>query len=404
VRILVHDFSGHPFQIQLSRALAARGDDVLHAYCGDILTPKGPLARRPDDPVGFRVRDLGRGREFPKYQLGRRVINESRYARRFAASVREFRPDVVLLSNDPPVARLLAVQACRRVGVPVVLWLQDLYALALSLLFRQRLGPLASAPTIVANSLERRALRGCAAIVVIGKEFVAPVSRMVPAPTPVHCIENWAPLSDLPVRPKVNPLSCRLGLDRRFVFLYSGTLGLKHDTELLLELGAHVGAWPDTDLVVCSEGPGAQHVAAEARDRGLTTTRVIEYQPYERLPELLGAADVLVAMLGRNAALHSVPSKVMTYHAAARPILAAIAHTNSAAEFITAADSGWVVEPTDSVGWSEGAQRLHDDAALRSRLGAHARAAAEAHFDIDEIATRFRAVLATAARPEVVAR
>ena len=101
MRILVHDFSGHPFQIQLSRALAARGDDVLHAYCGDILTPKGPLARRPEDPVGFRVRDLGRGREFPKYQLGRRVIDESRYARRFAACVREFRPDVVLLSNDP---------------------------------------------------------------------------------------------------------------------------------------------------------------------------------------------------------------------------------------------------------------------------------------------------------------
>ena len=63
-----------------------------------------------------------------------------------------------------------------------------------------------------------------------------------------------------------------------------------------------------------------------------------------------------------------------------------------------------MVEPNDSVGWAEGARRLHDDAALRSRLGAHARAAAEAHFDIDEIATRFRAVLATAARPEVVAR
>ena len=102
--------------------------------------------------------------------------------------------------------------------------------------------------------------------------------------------------------------------------------------------------------------------------------------------------------------MHSVPSKVLTYHAAGRPILAAIAHANSAAEFITAADSGWVVEPTDSVGWAEGARRLYDDAALRARLGAHARAAAEAHFDIDEIAARFRAVLASAARPAVVAR
>ena len=220
----------------------------------------------------------------------------------------------------------------------------------------------------------------------------------------MHCIENWAPLTDLPAQPKVNPLSCRLGLDRRFVFLYSGTLGLKHDPERLLQLGARIRSWPDAELVVCSEGPGARHVEAEARDRGLRTTRVIDYQPYERLPELLGAADVLTAVLGRNAALHSVPSKVLTYHTAGRPILAAIAAANSAARFIADANSGLVVEPDDAVGWLNAAQRLHDDDALRARLGANARAAADARFDVDPIAEQFRSVLAAAARREAAHR
>ena len=145
MRILVHDFSGHPFQIQLSRALAARGDDVLHAYCGDIQTPKGPLTHaaattRSDSPCATSVE----ARSSPSTDWGDASSTNRGYAQRLATELRAFRPDVVLLSNDPPVARLLTVHACRRAGVPVVLWLQDLYALGLSLLFRQRFGRFAS--------------------------------------------------------------------------------------------------------------------------------------------------------------------------------------------------------------------------------------------------------------------
>jgi hypothetical protein len=34
MRVNLHDFTGHPFQVQLARALAARGHDVLHLYAG----------------------------------------------------------------------------------------------------------------------------------------------------------------------------------------------------------------------------------------------------------------------------------------------------------------------------------------------------------------------------------
>jgi hypothetical protein len=32
MRVVVHDYAGHPFQVELSRALAARGQDVFHLY------------------------------------------------------------------------------------------------------------------------------------------------------------------------------------------------------------------------------------------------------------------------------------------------------------------------------------------------------------------------------------
>jgi len=46
MRILINDHAGHPFQVQLSRSLAAREHRVLHTvYWGfpqDRLQPAGP--------------------------------------------------------------------------------------------------------------------------------------------------------------------------------------------------------------------------------------------------------------------------------------------------------------------------------------------------------------------------
>src|SRR5450631_3453912 len=42
-RILLNDYCGHPFQVELSRELARRGHEVLHVYSADDQTPKGDL-------------------------------------------------------------------------------------------------------------------------------------------------------------------------------------------------------------------------------------------------------------------------------------------------------------------------------------------------------------------------
>ena len=46
MRILVHDYSGHPFQVELSRELARRGHEVTHSYCEAYVSGKGHLERR----------------------------------------------------------------------------------------------------------------------------------------------------------------------------------------------------------------------------------------------------------------------------------------------------------------------------------------------------------------------
>lgn len=94
--------------------------------------------------------------------------------------------------------------------------------------------------------------------------------------------------------------------------------------------------------------------------------------------------------------MFSVPSKVLTYHCASRPILAAMPCGNLAARIIRAQESGLVVPPGSAGGFLEAADRLRNDAVQRSLLARNARAYAESTFDIAAIADRFEKVFAEA--------
>jgi len=55
MRIHLHDFAGHPFQVQLSRRLAQRGHDVLHSHGAQVVTGRGRLDVADDDPPTLRI-------------------------------------------------------------------------------------------------------------------------------------------------------------------------------------------------------------------------------------------------------------------------------------------------------------------------------------------------------------
>ena len=51
MKILIHDYAGHPFQVQFSRSLAKRGYDVLHVFSGSFQSPNEALAKRMSIPA-----------------------------------------------------------------------------------------------------------------------------------------------------------------------------------------------------------------------------------------------------------------------------------------------------------------------------------------------------------------
>lgn len=395
MRLVLHDYSGHPFPIELSRELAGRGHRVQHVHCTSYRTGKGALVRREHDPEGLELVPIDLGAPFDKYRYHRRIAQELRYGRLFCEQVDPDEVDVLVCGNVPLLALGVIARWARRHDLPLVFWQQDVYSLAMGQGARSALPVVGHAAARGFVALERHVARTSAQVVVISPDFLPILDAWgVPAER-AHVIENWAPLGDLSPRPRDNTWAQDHGLGERPRLVYSGTIGLKHDPAPLLALAR---ALPEADLVVVSEGPGADWVAEQAAAEGLDHVQVTGFQPIEDFPEVLGSADVLVALLEPDAGVFSVPSKVLSYHCAGRPILAAVPADNLAARTIDGAGSGVVVRPGDAAGLVAAAEKLLSDAAWRADLGRAARAHAESAFAIERIADRFEDVLAGATR------
>ena len=397
LRISITDYSGHPFQVQLSRELARRGHAVLHLHFADFLTPKGRLAVTPDDPPTLAIEAVSIERPFAKNSLFRRYFQEIEIGRRIANRVVSFQPDVVVGCNLPLDSLHQLVKSCQTGGRPFIFWQQDIYSKAIERILTKKFGVVGRLLGIHYKRLERQLLHASAAIVVIADDFVSALVDDFGVPTDkAHVIENWAPLEELSPQPKNNPWACSQGLENSRVVLYTGTLGLKHDASKLLAVAEALRPLSNALLVVTSEGLSANWLAGESERRGLTNVRVLPFQPFDAYPDVLATADVLIALLEIDAGAFSVPSKVLSYLCAERAIVLSAPKQNLASRIVAKSGAGLLAEPDDNQGLTDAILKMLGNTSARSEAARNGRRYAEQNFAIGAIASRFESILAGA--------
>ena len=390
MRILLHDYSGHAFLVQLARRLARDGHQVLHVHFPGFQTPKGALARLPDDPPGFETRGLALPGQFAKYSYFRRLGQELAYGRKLAATIHDWKPEIVFSANATLDPQHAAWRAAKRLGVPFVFWVQDINSVAIARILARKLPLLGRAIGWRYTALEAKLLRGSARAIVITEDFVPILERWGLPRARIDVLENWAPREDLPAQPRDNPWARAHGLAGGLVFLYAGTIGLKHDPGLLMALAERFRDRPDIRIAVVSEGIGADWLRARAAH--LPNLVLLPFQPFEALPQVVASGDVLMAVLEPDAGIYSVPSKVLTYLCAGRPLLAAMPAENLASRILLREEAGLVVPPGDRAAFVGAAGRLAGDPALRARLARNGLAYADRSFDIAAVAKRVVAI------------
>ena len=397
MRLLIHDFAGHPFQVQLSRHLARRGHEVLHLYCGSLqTTPRGSLTRQPNDPQTFSLSAVQLDRPIEKYSFFVRWRQENVYGSWLVDAVDHFAPDVVLSGNTPLDAQRRLQRHCEQHDIGFVFWVQDLIGVASARILKEKIPVVGRLVGEYYARMERSLLKHSDEVVVITDDFVPLVTSSGVIADHVHVIENWAPLDEMPLRPRENAWSREHGLDDKRCLIYSGTLGMKHNPELLLQLALHFRDRDDVRVVVVSQGLGADWLAEQRRRHDLENLVLLGFQPFETMPDVLASAAVLLAVLEPEAGVFSVPSKVLSYLCAGRPVLLAVPEENLAARIVSQHGAGISVPPTDGAAFVESASELLADESLRRQLGRNARRYAERTFEIERITDDFEEALGAA--------
>ena len=138
--------------------------------------------------------------------------------------------------------------------------------------------------------------------------------------------------------------------------LYAGLLGHAQELDVLVDVAALA---PDLRIVLAGDGPCRDDLEALVRQRGLDNVVFTGYVTPHELAGLYHESDVLFAQV-RPSELHAVtavPSKLLEYMAAGRPIVyagegAAVALVETTGAGITTApgDAGAIVAAIRAVG------------------------------------------------------
>jgi colanic acid biosynthesis glycosyl transferase WcaI len=373
-RIVLNDFAGHAFMVDLAEALKSAGHETTYAFCDTNLSPHGSF-----ESASVSVVPISTKRPFEKYKVARRVVAELEYGWGSARLIRRRQADVVILNNLPLLSLAAPLLVGRMRGAHRVIWLQDVQSgLVAGVTGKQGIA------SRVAHRVEGFLLRRADTVIAISDGLARSAQEFGVTADRIHVIENWAPVDEVPTKPRDNDWSRAHGLGERQRFLYSGTLARKHSPEVLLALAEAV---PTADVVVVSEGVGADWLAVEASERNIENLRVLPFQPFSVLPDVLASGDVLIALLTDDAGGHSVPSKVLSYLCAGRAVLASMPADNAAARMIVErARAGVVVKPGHDSDFVAAGIELLEDPDLRRKMGESGRTFAEETFSSTRVA------------------
>ncbi|HEY3448716.1 MAG TPA: glycosyltransferase family 4 protein [Myxococcales bacterium] len=250
----------------------------------------------------------------------------------------------VTLAYSPPLPLALVGLALQRIhGVPHVLNVQDLvpqYAVDLGVL-RSR------AAITAARWVERFLYRQVKAISVHSRGNADYLKEVGVPPAKVAIVPNWVDTSLIRPRSRRTQYRTAADLDGKFAALFAGMLGFAQDLDTVVEAGSYLRDHPDIVLLIVGDGVEKARLQEKVRQLGLRNVRFMPFVSKEAYPEVVASADVCLATLQKSLLCPVVPSKLLGYMAAGRPVIASFPEGGDAPRLVREAGCGICVPAGD---------------------------------------------------------
>jgi len=229
--------------------------------------------------------------------------------------------DIIFFSLSPLTEGIPALVMKKMKQIPVMFWVQDLWPESLS------------ATGLVKSSLVLKTVEKmirflylrCDRILVQSRAFIPVIEKRGGdakriAYFPNSAEELYRPVSVEPDAPE------RKNIPEGFCVMFAGNIGTAQDFETILSAAEQLKEYDDIHWVIVGDGRLRPWVEAQIEERGLTKTfHLLGRHPVELMPRFFSIADVMLVTLKKEYIFSlTIPSKVQSYLACAKPIIAAI--------------------------------------------------------------------------------
>ena len=285
--------------------------------------------------------------------------------------------DAILVYEPSPITVGLPALVMKRFKKsPILFWVQDLWPESLSATGTTR-------SRLVLRSVEalvRLIYKGSDRILVQSLAFSEPIRNLGVREDCIRYFPNSA--EDL-YRPMPADDSIEVKeLPAGFRVMFAGNIGAAQGFDTILSAAERLREHQDIHWLVLGDGRLASWLRSEIDRRELSgQVHLLGSHPVESMPRWFSAADAMLVTLKRSPIFAlTIPAKIQSYMACAKPIIAAL--DGEGARVIHEAGAGLAVPADDADALAQAVLDMHKMThAERAAMGASARRYFEAHFE-----------------------
>lgn len=204
----------------------------------------------------------------------------------------------------------------------------------------------------ILKSLDKFSCKHSDMIVVVGNDMIETLKKRFKDKIPKNIvINNWIDEKDIfPLKNndlKVMEFKKKYNLQNKFIFMYSGNLGLYYDLENIIKVMAEFKNDKNIAFVFVGNGVVKNKLVDFVTQNNIDNIKFIPYQKKKDLIYSLNAADVHIVTNAKGIKGISVPSKIYGILAAGKFSLGILEKDSEARNIIENSGSGICVEPNN---------------------------------------------------------
>lgn len=293
--------------------------------------------------------------------------------------------DIIFVYEPSPITVLFPALTLKMTKfVPLVFWMQDLWPESLS-----ATGAVQSALILKSVELMVRILyKGCDKILAQSKAFIPSIIRLGANPAQIAYFPNSAEKLYHPIDVAKDAQERKL-LPEGFRITFAGNIGAAQDFETILSAAEKLKSIQDIHLIILGDGRMLPWVENEVQRRGLNkTVHLLGRHPADSMPRFFALSDALLVTLKKEPIFAlTIPSKIQSYLACAKPIIAAL--DGEGARIVEEADAGVICPAENQQALADAILKLYIMSEnQRKEIGSNGRRFFEKHFEREMLLNR----------------